>query len=139
MNAVTIAYVTRSDTGLSVLVVEDDPALRQLYRATLREAGYLVMDVEDGVAALRTLDTHRPSAVVLDLGLPRLNGRDVHREMQSHEDMRSIPVVVVTGSDTSDLNEAEFASVLRKPLHPDRLLTAVQDCIGRARQSGSFL
>ena len=120
-------------SGLSVLVVEDDAALRGLYRSILREAGYMVLDVEDGVAALRTLETHIPAAVVLDLALPRLDGRDVHREMQSHEDTRDIPVIIVTGHDTSDLNEKEFACVLRKPLHPDRLVSAVQDCVKRQR------
>jgi two-component system chemotaxis response regulator CheY len=137
MNAFKMTGVTPATSGLSVLVVEDDPSLRRLYRSILREAGYLVMDVEDGVAALRTLEIHRPAAVVLDLALPRLGGRDVHREMQSHAEMRRIPVVVVTGTDTSDLKESEFASVLKKPLHPDHLLSAVQNCIGR--QSGSFL
>ena len=126
-------------TGLSVLVVEDDPALRRLYRTILREAGYLVMDVEDGVAALRTLETHLPAAIVLDLALPRLDGRDVHREMQSHSDLRDIPVIVVTGTDTSDLNEKDFACVLHKPLHPDNLVEAVQKCIRGGRPSGLSL
>ena len=98
----------------------------------------MVLDVEDGVAALRTLETHVPAAVVLDLALPRLNGRDVHREMRSHADTRDIPVVVVTGTDTSDLNEKDFACVLRKPLHPDRLVSAVQDCIKRKRPGFSL-
>lgn len=120
-------------SGLSVLVVEDDAALRGLYRSILREAGYLVMDVEDGVAALRTLETHLPAAVVLDLALPRLDGRDVYREMRSHADTCDIPVVIVTGTDTSDLNDKDFACVLRKPLLPDDLVSAVQDCIKRKR------
>jgi hypothetical protein len=47
--------------------------------------------------------------------------------------------VVVTGTDTSDLKAADFASVLRKPLHPDHLLSAVENCIGRNRQFGSYL
>lgn len=126
-------------SGLSVLIVEDDSALRGLYRSILREAGYLVLDVEDGVAALRTLETHLPAAVVLDLSLPRLDGRDVHREMQSHADLRDIPVIIVTGTDTSDLDEKDFACVLRKPLHPDNLVAAVQKCIRGGRPSGLSL
>jgi len=93
----------------------------------------MVLDVEDGVAALRTLETHLPAAVVLDLSLPRLDGRDVYREMQAHADTRDIPVIVVTGTDASDLNEKDFACVLRKPLHPDNLVSAVQDCIKQRR------
>ena len=115
-----------------VLVVEDDPALRELYRSSLRVAGYAVVAVSDGIDALRRVERERPDAVVLDLGLPRLNGRDVHRELRSAPDTKDIPIVVVSGSDTSDLNPDDFACVLRKPISADALLVAVQNCIRRA-------
>src|SRR6185436_1797482 len=93
-----------------VLVVEDDATLRELYRSTLRSAGYAVVAVEDGIDALRRVERGRPDAVVLDLGLPRLNGRDVKRELKSRPDTEHIPVVVVSGNDTSDLDPQDFAS-----------------------------
>lgn len=114
-----------------VLVVEDDPTLRSLYRSLLCSAGYPVIDVDDGLAALRVLETTRPAAVVLDLALPRLDGRDVHQEMKSREEMEDIPVIVVSGTDTSDLNESDFSCILRKPINPDSLLSALQACIRR--------
>lgn len=116
-----------------VLVVEDDPALREVYRSVLRTAGYSVVAVEDGADALRYIEQSRPSAVVLDLALPRVNGRDVNRELKSRPDTRQIPVVVVSGTDTSDLNPNDFASVLEKPIQPDRLVRAVDHSIRRAR------
>src|SRR4051794_17475935 len=57
-----------------VLVVEDDQQTREMYRAALMAAGFVVVAVEDGLDALRVLEQRRPSAVVLDLGLPRLAG-----------------------------------------------------------------
>lgn len=114
-----------------ILVVEDDAVLRKLYRSLLRQAGYLVIDVEDGLDALRALEATRPAAVVLDLALPRLSGRDVHREMKAHRDTRDIPIIVVSGTDTSDLDEADFACILRKPLHPENLIAALEGCIGK--------
>jgi DNA-binding response OmpR family regulator len=69
--------------------------------------------------------------VVLDLGLPRLNGRDVKRELNSRPDTQHIPVVVVSGNDTSDLDPHDFACVLRKPINSDDLLVAVQNCLRR--------
>ena len=66
-----------------VLVVEDDPQTREMFRMALRSEGYKVVAVEDGVDALNYLETHIPAAVVLDLGLPRLHGRDVLAEMAS--------------------------------------------------------
>jgi CheY-like chemotaxis protein len=111
-------------------VVEDDRATRELYRSALRhEGGYAVVAVEDGLDALRYLDTNTPAAVVLDLGLPRLHGRDVFGEMAARGLTQKIPVVVVTGEVPSGLNESEFACVLRKPVTPDQLLSAVRKCV----------
>jgi CheY-like chemotaxis protein len=112
-----------------VLVVEDDPKLRELFRSTLTIAGYSVRAVEDGLDALRLLDQGTvPSAVVLDMGLPRLGGYDLKREFHAHVETRSIPIVVVTGSDV-DIDERGFACVLRKPIHPDALVDAVAKCL----------
>lgn len=115
-----------------VLVVEDDPALRELYRSALRTAGYTVVAVEDGSDALRYIEQRRPSAVVLDLALPRVAGRDVHRELKARPDTRNIPVVVVSGTDMSDLNPNDFASLLMKPIKPEALVWAVDNSIRRA-------
>ena len=109
-----------------MLVVEDDAALRELYRSALRAAGYAVVGVEDGVDALRLIDSGKPRAVVLDLALPRLSGRAVSRELRAHERTQDIPVIVVTGTDTSDLDPTNFARVMKKPIDPDDLVDAVQ-------------
>src|SRR5687767_14300582 len=93
-----------------VLVVEDDPTLRDLYRSALSSSGYAVVAVEDGLDALRAIDGALvPSAVVLDLELPRLGGRDVYQELRSQAVTSATPVIIVTGSDTSDLNPKDFA------------------------------
>lgn len=119
-----------------MLVVEDDPELRALYRTALRAAGYAVFAVDDGIDALQYIEQTMPAAVVLDLGLPRLHGLDVHRELASQAHTQHIPVIVVTGG-TEDINERKFACVLRKPIHPDALVTAVHNCLLRARYSPS--
>jgi DNA-binding response OmpR family regulator len=116
-----------------VLVVEDDPSLRELYRMALRAAGYVVVAVEDGADALRHIEQTLPALVVLDLGLPRLHGRDVHSELKARSDTRDIPIVVVTGGDVSDADASQFACVLRKPCDADRLVQAVQQCLRRAQ------
>src|SRR2546426_6854378 len=90
-----------------VLVVEDDPHLRHLYRSALTLAGYIVVSVEDGVDALRHVEADVPGLVVLDLGLPRLSGRDVQRELAAHAETQSIPVIVVSG-DPGDINPSDL-------------------------------
>jgi len=116
-----------------VLVVEDDPHARELFRTALRTEGYNVVAVEDGVDALTYLESHTPSAVVLDLGLPRLHGRDVLAEMAAHGLTQDVPVVVVTGEADPLLHALDYACVLRKPLNPEELIKTVRDCIDKRR------
>lgn len=121
----------------SVLVVEDDPSLRDLYRAVLRSAGYDVAVATDGADALRYVEQQRPNAVVLDLSLPLIGGRDVHRELKSRPETRQIPIVVVTGTDSSDLDPRDFAAVHAKPIQPETLISSVRSSIRRADRAGA--
>ena len=113
-----------------ILVVEDDPELRTLYRTTLRSAGYAVFAVDDGLDALEYVEQTVPAAVVLDLGLPRLHGLDVQRELAAQPHTQNIPIVVVTG-ESGSINERDFSCVLRKPIQPDALVSAIENCLNR--------
>jgi CheY-like chemotaxis protein len=107
-----------------VLIVEDDAALRQVFRAALAIAGYDVHEVGDGYLALAFVEQHTPDLIVLDLGLPRLDGVSVRQEIAAHPTTELVPVVVVTG-DRSDLSRLDVACVLRKPVCPDDLVSTV--------------
>ena len=76
---------------------------------------------------------------MLDLALPRLDGRDVHRELRARPETRDVPVVVVSGTNTDDLNRADFASVLQKPVLPDAVVTAVDRSLRKGRSRFSSL
>jgi len=112
----------------AVLIVEDDPELRTLYRTALSLAGYSVVAVGDGIEALRRIDAEPPDIVVLDMALPRLGGRDVSIEVGSHRDTAAIPIVVVT-ADARGLNTNDFACILQKPIDLDTLVRAVERCL----------
>jgi two-component system phosphate regulon response regulator PhoB len=103
-----------------------------MYKMALRAAGYAVIAVEDGADALRQIEQAVPALVVLDLGLPRLAGRDVHRELKARTHTRDIPIVIVTGTDISEAEAKDFACVLRKPCDADQLVAAVDQCVRRA-------
>lgn len=121
----------------SVLVVEDDSSLRDLYKKILILAGFAVSAVGDGIDALRRISGEPPDALVLDLALPRMSGRDVQREMAARADTARIPIVVVTGTDASDLEDGTVAQVLRKPVEASDLIFAVNNALRRAAQSRS--
>ena len=116
----------------TILIVEDDAALRTFYRSVLTPEGFIVITAEDGIDALKQIEEQPVGAVVLDLGLPRMRGEDVGREMTAHHAPRNIPIVVVTGNDAGNLNLDDFACVLTKPVTADALIRAVRNCLRHA-------
>jgi CheY-like chemotaxis protein len=115
----------------TILIVEDDADLRQLFRITLALEGYRVLEARDGVQALHFLESDPPDLVILDLGLPRVSGYLVRQEIAASARTRDIPVVVVTGM-IAPAEQLKVASLLRKPVSPEQLVDTVAECL-RAR------
>ena len=115
----------------TVLIVEDDVETRALYRDVLRDAGYSVVAVEDGLDALRRIEVDPIDAVVLDLMLPRVGGWDVYKDLRANPRTRRLPVVIVTASDVGDLESSAALHVLRKPVSPEKLTAAVDQAVRR--------
>jgi DNA-binding response OmpR family regulator len=113
----------------TILVVEDDEQLREMYRSALSFVGFAVRDVPDGLDALRWIDAEPPDLIILDLDLPFISGFTVQAEIAAHAQTRDIPIIVATGLSTP-LDHLELADVLRKPISPDRLVVAVKRCLG---------
>lgn len=112
----------------AILVVEDEADLRRLFRTALVIEGFSVTEAVDGLDALRKLDEYLPDLVVLDLGLPLIDGFSVHAEIASRASTRHLAVVVVTGSHI-DVGTLDVACVLRKPVDPDTLVATVRKCL----------
>ena len=114
--------------GQSILVVEDDAQLRQLFRTALELAGYAVREAPNGYEALHSVDEHSPDLIVLDLLLPGFGGLGVQQEITQRAKTRLIPIVIVTGS-TRELDHLGVACVLRKPVDPEDLVATVRRCL----------
>ena len=123
--------VTASAYRQTILVVEDDPALLSFYKSALLIEGFAVITASDGVEALHRIETRAPDLIVLDLGLPRLSGHDLRREISAHAHTRHIPVVVATGQ--HDVDAGDFDCVLRKPVDAAALVAAVEECFRQSR------
>jgi two-component system response regulator ResD len=118
----------------TVLIVEDDAAVRRMYRAALAFAGYDVVEAHDGPAALLVLEQRTADIVVLDLILPTLNGIAVQQEIAAHASTCHIPIVIVTGSDMS-LAGINVPCILRKPITPEELVNTVRACLSAGTSS----
>jgi signal transduction histidine kinase/CheY-like chemotaxis protein len=92
--------------GIEVLVIEDDPSAVRLLRTYLETDGYTVRVASDGEGGLAAARSARPSAIVLDVLLPGLDGWEVLRRLKADPEVRDIPVIVVTVVDERELGLA---------------------------------
>jgi len=122
-----------------VLVVEDDPAVRGSLERSLAFEGYQVMTAADGEAGLAALSAHRADVVVLDLGLPRIDGLEVCRRLRA--DGCDVPILVLTaraetGDRVSGL-DAGADDYLAKPFALEELLARLRALLRRSRAAES--
>jgi diguanylate cyclase (GGDEF)-like protein len=114
----------------TVLVVEDDAGIRALYREVLRMRGHKTVEVERGDEALMEARACSPDVVVLDLGLPGLDGLGVLAQLKSDPELRTVPVIVSTAwDDTATVTQALDGGAhdyVRKPFIPDELAARVE-------------
>jgi two-component system, OmpR family, response regulator len=123
-----------NETGLRVLLVEDDDDNRELMAEVLAASGYEVLPAASGQDGLKMLSEHSIDAVVTDVGMPGMGGLEMARAAKAIAP--TVPVVIVTGwAEREDITRArghEVDAVLIKPVDPDALSEAVGDAI-RAR------
>ena len=86
----------------TVLVVDDDPALREVLSSLLADDGWRVTTAADGHAALEAVDRARPTAMVLDLMMPRCDGFEVLQKLRTRPETRDLPVIVITARELND-------------------------------------
>jgi DNA-binding response OmpR family regulator len=116
-----------------VLVVEDDPDLGETIVTFLKEEGLDAKLARDGDQAMRLVDQLRPSAMILDLMMPRRDGFSVLRELRADGRINGLPVIVVTAifglSERLYATELGAADYVTKPFELDELLERVRNVL----------
>ncbi len=124
---------------MRVLLVEDEPTLRAQLRLSLEEAGYVVDEADNGRDAHFLGDTEAFDAVILDLGLPQLDGLSVLRRWRAAQ--RLMPVLILTARDNWHEKvtgiDAGADDYLTKPFHTEELLARLRALIRRASGQAS--
>jgi DNA-binding response OmpR family regulator len=80
----------------TVLLIEDEFGFRRIYNSIFKFAGYDVLDAEDGEKGFQMVLEHRPSIVLLDLLLPKMNGFEVLKKIRATEAIKTTPVMIFT-------------------------------------------
>jgi DNA-binding response OmpR family regulator len=122
----------------TILVVDDEPKIVQLARDYLEHAGFAVLTASDGSAALHAARSSKPDLIVLDLGLPQIDGLDVTRSLRKDSD---VPIIMLTArSEESDkLIGLELGAddYLTKPFSPKELVARVRTVLRRSDRASS--
>jgi len=130
------AVPLRPSTAPSVLVVDDEGAVRRFALRVLEREGYLVVEARDGLEALELIKQgHHFDAVVSDIVMPRMNGVELMQAMSTTSP--ELPIILMSGYATGALAELGISApcaILPKPFPAERLLQEVRRCT-RHRES----
>ena len=119
--------------GKRILMVEDDGDARIIFRTILEHEGYQVMELTGGATTTAVVRRERPDLVLLDIGLPDIDGWEVATRLRSDPDVSAVPILVVTAEERSDGRErAQQLSVglLAKPISPITIAAEVRQRVG---------
>jgi signal transduction histidine kinase len=123
------ALTTDTRRRLKVLVIDDDPQVRESLSEGLASEGFIVRAASDGPSGLAELDAEQPDAAILDYAMPGMTGAEVARRAQAK--YPHLPIVFLSGyADSLALDQIEAAVVLRKPIALADLSRAVRSAVG---------
>ncbi len=118
---------------MRILLVDDEPALRELLRATFEGAHVQVDEAGSALEAEARIKRRRPDVIVLDLRMPGMSGAELCAKLKADERTMSIPIVLLTGADAEEARRARRGgaeALVRKPFSPLDLLAVVEDLAG---------
>jgi DNA-binding response OmpR family regulator len=119
----------------SVLIVDDDPVVRRMLPLSFESEGFDVSTASDGLEGLEAMRRDKPNVVVLDIMMPKLDGMRVMNELQDDDDLRGMPVILLSAKATSldiDLGlKAGASDYVTKPCDPIDLVDRVRSLLAK--------
>ncbi len=120
--------------ALTVMTVDDSRTMRDMVSFTLKEAGYSVIEAEDGVQALDVLSKNKADVIITDLNMPNMDGITLIKNLRGNASYRTTPILMLT----TEADEAKKAAGreagatgwIVKPFNPEKLLAVVQKVAG---------
>jgi DNA-binding response OmpR family regulator len=126
-----------------ILIVDDDPDMRQALQIRLKANGYDVHCAEDGVGAISEARKHSPDLIILDLGLPAGDGFVVLDRLKTNLNLSPIPVIVLSGRDRRASQkralDAGARAFLQKPFKNSEFLAVVRHTLDETHQKSEVV
>jgi len=117
----------------TILLVDDDEDCRLIYSIALKNAGYHVLLASDGDEGVSMARNHSPSVVLMDIGMPKLDGLGALKALKTESRTRDIPTLALTARvslhQRNELLDAGFDDVLLKPILPRSVVVAVAEVV----------
>ncbi|MFA5311055.1 MAG: response regulator [Candidatus Omnitrophota bacterium] len=116
--------------AIKILIVDDDPDIRDVLKLTLSEENYEILEACDGEAALKLVHSNQPDLILLDYQIPKVDGREVCRRIKKDLLLRHLPIIMVTGK--GDINDkvggidAGADDYVVKPFEPKELMARIR-------------
>ena len=130
-----------SESQLTLLLVDDDPMIVESLAPLLERSGFHVLLASNGEEALNKIQSHHPDVIVMDVLMPRMNGRETLRRMRKSNIW--IPTILLTqvgeASERATALEEGADDYLNKPFHSQELLARIHAVLRRARSAGQSL
>lgn len=121
-----------------IMIVDDEQNIRQLVRFNFEKAGYTVIEVSDGLEALKTVKIEKPDLIVLDLMLPQIDGLEVCRTIKGTRETAGIPIIMLTAKNEEidkiiglELGADDY---MTKPFSPRELVARVKAVLRRSQR-----
>ena len=132
--ATTINRCVRKAGQKSILVIDDDADARKLARLVLENEGYSIIEAENGYLGLLRLAERKPSAILLDLLMPNMNGHEFLNEMEINEQWADIPIIALTAMELDENErqslESRVSVIIQKGAYSiDQVLSAVRELL----------
>ena len=118
----------------TVMVVDDSVTVRKVTTRFLEREGFKVITARDGIEAMKLLQDHLPDVMLLDIEMPRMDGFDVARRVKGNEELKNIPIIMITSRTGEKHRDRAFAlgveQYLGKPYQEETLLETISELIG---------
>lgn len=121
----------------TVLIIDDQPFFINMQQTMLKQQGYQVLSSTNGPEGLKLAKKHKPDLILLDIEMPGMDGFAVCQQLRQDQELRQIPVIILTGTQDPKLNEKAFKAgadvTVLKSISGERLINMIRIALEKGK------